>query len=168
MADTKISALPSATLPLAGTEPTVVVQGGVTSQAPASALGSSRFVLLGTLTGANFNSTADQAISLTAPSALYVITQILVTNTSTSLTTAKGTFYAGASKTNAIFGATTSSFTALTASGSVSMVNSAATTFGGAFANARFTAGTTIYLSLTTAQGATATADVYVFGINLA
>jgi hypothetical protein len=39
MTDRKITELPAATLPLAGTEPAVVVQGGETRQAPASALG---------------------------------------------------------------------------------------------------------------------------------
>jgi hypothetical protein len=38
MPDAKISELPAATLPLAGTEPTIVVQGGETRQAPASAI----------------------------------------------------------------------------------------------------------------------------------
>jgi hypothetical protein len=39
MPDRKISTLPAATLPLVGDELVPVVQGGVTSQAPASALG---------------------------------------------------------------------------------------------------------------------------------
>jgi hypothetical protein len=39
MADTKISALTAATLPLAGTESVPVVQGGATKRAPASAFG---------------------------------------------------------------------------------------------------------------------------------
>lgn len=39
MIDTKISALPEATLPLAGTEQLPVVQGGETRRVPASALG---------------------------------------------------------------------------------------------------------------------------------
>lgn len=39
MTDRKITELPAATLPLAGSEPTVVVQGGETRQVPSSALG---------------------------------------------------------------------------------------------------------------------------------
>lgn len=39
MADAKISALPSATLPLAGTELVPVVQGGITESVPAAAFG---------------------------------------------------------------------------------------------------------------------------------
>lgn len=45
MTDRKISELPAATLPLEGTEPTVVVQGGETRQAPAEQL-STRFTPL--------------------------------------------------------------------------------------------------------------------------
>lgn len=58
MTDRKISELPAATLPLAGTEPTVVVQGGETRQAPAEQLGV-RFTPIplafvsGTVMGAN-------------------------------------------------------------------------------------------------------------------
>lgn len=40
MPNLKISELPSATLPLAGTEPMAIVQAGVTCQAPVSAAGS--------------------------------------------------------------------------------------------------------------------------------
>lgn len=41
MANKKITELPAATLPLAGTEPLEIVQGGVNVQAPASAFGAS-------------------------------------------------------------------------------------------------------------------------------
>ena len=43
MANVKISELPAATVPLAGTEATPTVQGGETTQAPASAFGPPAF-----------------------------------------------------------------------------------------------------------------------------
>lgn len=133
--------------------------------------GASRLVLLGKLTGADFNSVNDQAIALTQPgSGAYVISAILITNVSTSLTTAKGTFYAATGKTNIIppGGATTTPYTGLVAvtDGAVIAgfyINSPTTSLH----FSRFTSNTTIYLSLTTAQGGAATADIYVFGYDL-
>ena len=48
MADAKISALPSATTPLAGTEKAVIVQGGVTKQVDVSELGATLPIALTT------------------------------------------------------------------------------------------------------------------------
>ncbi len=112
--------------------------------------------LLGVLKGANFNSTADQAIAVTGATK-YVITAIRVTNASTSLTLAIGGFYAAASKTTALV-ANTQVFSALTAS-----TKYVDTTLG-ALIGTDVRTETTLYLSLTTGQGGAATADVYVFG----
>ena len=51
MAGVKISNLPAATTPLAGTEPLAIVQGGVTVQVPASALGTASTPVVGILKG---------------------------------------------------------------------------------------------------------------------
>ena len=113
---------------------------------------------LGFLKSANMNSTSDQAISIN--SAKYVIRRIIVCNASTSLTLAVGGFYAAASKATAIV-ASTQVFTALT--GSTKTLD---TTLN-ALALSDTRTETTLYLSLTTAQGGAATADVYIFGDNL-
>lgn len=113
-------------------------------------------VLLGRLLGANFNITTDQAIAL--GSASYIITDIVVTNASTSLTTAAGGFYTGAGKTGTTLVAAAQVYSALTAAAKWIRATLAAVV-----GTDRFTGGS-IFLSLTTAQGGAATADVYVFG----
>lgn len=116
-------------------------------------------VLGGVLKGANLNTTADQAITIACPSTNYMIDSVWVVNGSTSLTTAQGGFYAAASKVNLIAGSTTAAFSGLTST----TINSPGSgvrvvTNGTAWTNV-----TTIFLSLTTAQGSAATADIYVY-----
>lgn len=125
---------------------------------------------LGHLTGANMNSTSDQAITINPMTSTsngymftavtkYMITEIDVGNCSASLTTAKGGFYTGASKTGTIIGATTTPFTNCTSSTTrqrlTGLTNEDTTILTAA----------TINLSLTTAQGAAATADVDIYGV---
>jgi hypothetical protein len=117
--------------------------------------------LVGKLIGANMNVTTDQLIPITAiaefPSDKYIVEYIVVTNASLSLTTAAGGFYTAASKSGAIV-----------AAGQVYSALTAATKFikatltGTALTDLQ--AGTDLYFSLTTGQGAAATADIYVFG----
>ena len=134
--------------------------------------------LLGQLRGANFNVTTDQAIYLDQPnthpsSTKYLITAILVTNASTSLTTAAGGVYTAASKGGTVLVASSQVYTALTASNIPLALTLAAGATGVVYATQNTTNAqgllqtTPIYLSLTTAQGAAATADVYVFGYDL-
>ncbi len=115
------------------------------------------YVLLGKLAGANFNSTADQAIAVGSGTIKYIIKDIVVVNASTSLTLAVGGFYAAANKTTAIV-ANTQLFSALTASSKY-----VSTTLN-ALVGTDVRTETTLYLSLTTGQGGAATADVYIFG----
>ncbi len=61
--DEPISALPSASLPLAGTEPVPLVQGGITKQAPASAFSGNQIILF---TGQN-QSASIATFTLAAP-----------------------------------------------------------------------------------------------------
>lgn len=119
----------------------------------------SRYGLLGSLSGADMNSTADQTITLTTITSNCVIRRILVTNASVNLTTAAGGVYTGAAKTNAIVSAA-QVYTALSAAAKYLDL-----TLTGTALTDRVTAN--IYLSLTTGQGAPATADVYVFGEKL-
>jgi hypothetical protein len=119
-------------------------------------------VQCGGLYGANFNTTADQAIPVSFPSYRYVIDKIEVTNPSVSMTTAAGGVYTGASKTGQTLVASGQAYSGLT--------TNAVNTDGSALALTLATSATTdylnstpIYLSLTTAQGAAATADVRVY-----
>lgn len=125
---------------------------------------------LGHLTGANFNVTTDQAIAINPMTSTsngymfgaatkYMITEIDVGNCSASLTTAKGGFYTAASKGGTIIGATTTPFTNCTSTTTrqrlTGLTNEDSTILTAA----------TLFLSLTTAQGAAATADVDVYGV---
>jgi len=65
MANVKITEMPNATLPLAGTEPLEVVQGGQSRQAPASAFGGGGdVVVLATDFNTNFKAANDTATSV--------------------------------------------------------------------------------------------------------
>jgi len=112
--------------------------------------------VIGKLLGANFNTTTDQAIPLGYGHA--AVTDIVVTNTSTSLTLAAGGFYTGAGKTGTIIVAAAQLYSFLTAAGLALKATIAAPV--------RVITGQ-IFLSLTTAQGGAATADVYVVGLEL-
>lgn len=112
--------------------------------------------LIAKLLGANFNSTADQVLTLFANSK-YRVTKVTVENASLSLTTAAGGFYNQASKAGTPLVAATQAYTALTTPALAldCTLNEP---------NAVLPALTPIYLSLTTAQGVAATADVFVYG----
>jgi hypothetical protein len=126
-------------------------------------------LLCGELLGANFNSTSDQAIPISVPTATYMVESIEVGNPSISLDTAVGGFYSAASKGGVAIVANSQVYSALT--------THAANTTGNAMLATLATAGNTtafqglqqtnrisiLYLSLTTPQGAAATADVRVF-----
>lgn len=116
-------------------------------------------ILLGELIGANFNSTADQAITIFSAPAKYIVRRIVVTNASTSLTTAAGGVYKAASKSGAIVAAT-QVYSTLT--GSTLFLDLTLSATGNESTTVK--TAKNLYLSLTTAQGAAATADVYVYG----
>ncbi len=113
-------------------------------------------VLLGSLIGADFNSTSDQPISIA--STKYIVRRIIGLNASTSLTTADGGIYPALSKTGTPLVAASQVYSALTAPAKYldltleSIVGTDSYALG------------TLYLSLTTPQGAPATADVFIFG----
>ena len=122
----------------------------------------------GVLRGANFNITTDQAIPISSPTG-FMIDSIVITDPSVSLTTAAGGFYTATSKGGVTVVAAAQAYSALT-------TNTASTT-GNALLATISTAGnttafpgfggasplTTLYLSLTTGQGAAATANVRVY-----
>lgn len=110
-------------------------------------------VMLGRLLGANMNSTADQTIPV--GSGNYLITAIIVTNPSVSLTLAAGGVYTATAKGGSAIVAAAQVYSVLTAATVQLALTLALTT--------RRTE-TPLYLSLTTGQGVTATADVYLYG----
>jgi len=118
-------------------------------------------ILLGSLIGANFNVTTDQQITIFDAPAKFILRRIVVTNASTSLTTAAGGVYTAVSKGGTAVVAAGQAYSTLTSSGlfldlTLNTSGSANITVKSNIYN--------LYLSLTTAQGGAATADVYVFG----
>lgn len=126
--------------------------------------------ILGRLLSADMNSILDQPIQLSNLITAFQITGILICNASMSLTTAAGGFYPTTAKGG----------TAIVAAGQVySSLTTAAkalnATLAAGITATRYASGNvdiingypTIYFSLTTAQGAAATADIYLLGNNL-
>jgi hypothetical protein len=118
-------------------------------------------ILLGTLIGANMNSTDDQIITMFSNPSKFIIRRIVVANASISLTTAAGGVYTAASKGGVAVVASSQAYSSLSSSSlfldlTLNTSGSASTTVKSSIPN--------LYLSLTTAQGAAATADVYVYG----
>jgi CubicO group peptidase (beta-lactamase class C family) len=114
--------------------------------------------LIGRLLNANMNSTADQAISLWQGQA-FRVTKITVTSATAALTTAAGGIYTGGSKTGTALVAASQVYSALSA-GNIALEPTIDATGGALF----FGAAQGLYLSLTTAQGAAATADIFIYG----
>jgi hypothetical protein len=120
--------------------------------------------IIGVLYGANMNITTDNAIPLTlvpeiaAGTAQYIVRGVQVTNASISLTTAAGGVYTAASKGGSAIVAAAQAYSGLTAA----TKNLDCTLAAVASTDIR-TEGT-LYLNLTTAQGAAATADIYIWG----
>lgn len=116
-------------------------------------------VMLGRFLTANMNTTADQAITLS--SARCIVTEILVDNASISLTLAAGGLYTAVSKGGNAVVAATQLYSALTATTKLVRLTVAAIGLTDVVVSG------TLYLSLTTAQGSAATADVRVYGYPL-
>lgn len=111
-------------------------------------------VLLGVLKGANMNTTADQAIAMIQGN--WIPRRFVFTNASLSLSLAAGGVYDAASKGGNAIVSAAQIYTSL---------NSAVRFIDATIAiTNRIFSTQTIYLSLTTGQGSTATADLYVYG----
>ena len=116
-------------------------------------------MLIGRLIGANMNTTGDQAFVMTQWGQLnpFRITKITAKNASTSLTTAVGGVYPAVSKGGTAVVANTQVYSALTAATlAVDLTLAVGTTV--------YAKTGSIWLSLTTAQGGAATADLYAYG----
>lgn len=115
--------------------------------------------MLARLLNANMNVTTDQALTTFTGSMPFRITKVTAKNASVSLTTAQGGIYTAAAKGGTAIMATTAVFT--TATGPTLAADIAIVATPG---NTIWPAGTPLILSLTTAQGAAATCDLFVFG----
>ena len=120
--------------------------------------------LLGYALGANLNSlNLDNAINLqlvpgvAAGSAFYKVLAITLNNASVSLTTAQVAVYTGLGATGTNLAAAQAVSTLVASTNDFSLTLATGATTNVLTAN-------TLYLRNTTAQGATATADVYVWG----
>ena len=137
----------------------VIQDGGVS---PFNVIASSRSV--------NFNTTSDQPISIPFAISAFQLTGIVITNASISLTTAVGGFYPAASKGGTPIVSASQAYSALTTS--AGLMQATLASFG---SNTRFSAANLgaiggllcVWFSLTTPQGAAATADIYLIGSNL-
>lgn len=126
--------------------------------------------VLTSIRSANFNTTNDQPMAIPQRVTAFQLTGILVTNASISLTTAAGGFYPMAAKTGTPIVSSAQVYTALTTS--AGLLQATLATFGSATRFSSANLGTiagflNIWFSLTTPQGAPATADVYLVGIDL-
>lgn len=126
-------------------------------------------VQCGLLYGANMNTTADQAIPISVPTGTWMVDTIVVSNPSVSLTTAAGGIYSAASKGGVAIVSSGQSYSALTTNAANATGNALLLTISTAGATTMFQGYAqasrigTAYLSLTTGQGAAATADVRVY-----
>jgi len=140
----------------------VIEDGGVVAVSQRNVLASARSV--------NFNTTNDQPIAIPQRVSAFQLTGILVTNASISLTTAVGGFYPAAAKAGTALVAAGQAYSTLTSSSL--LLYPTLTSFG---QNTRFSASNlsaiagllNIWFSLTTPQGAPATADIYLLGLDL-
>lgn len=123
----------------------------------------------GWLYGANMNVTTDQAIPISVPTGTWMVDTIVVSNPSVSLTTAAGGVYSAVSKGGVAIVSSGQAYSALTTNAVNSTGNALLLTIATAGSTTMFQGYaqtsriSTIYLSLTTGQGAAATADVRVY-----
>jgi len=117
-------------------------------------------MLLFRLNGANMNSTADQPIIRQFACSSFLITRIRMVDASLSLTTAVGGIYTGASKTGVTVVSAAQAYSALTGA-TLGMDLTVAP------AGLDRIVSTTLFLSLTTPQGAAAATNLYVLGVPL-
>ena len=118
----------------------------------------------------SFNTTNDQPIAIPQRITAFALTGILVTNASISLTTAVGGFYPQAAKGGVPIVPAIQTYSVL--SNSSLLLWMTLSSFG---QNTRFSSANlgniagflNIWFSLTTAQGAPATADIYAIGLDL-
>lgn len=126
--------------------------------------------VLAKLLSADFNSILDQTIQIPKAITAFMLTGIVVTNSSMSLTTAVGGFYPTTAKGGTAIVAAGQSYSSLTTAAkllSATLAAGAATTRFSALNVDNIDGYLTLYLSLTTGQGVAAVADIYLTGNDL-
>lgn len=123
--------------------------------------------VLAILQGADFNVTTDQPLIIPNTITAFQLTGLIVTNASISLSAAVGGFYTALSKGGSAIVAAGQVYSALT--GANLLLNPTLTAFALAarFSSPAVLTNNQIVFSLTTPQGALATADIYAVGIDL-
>jgi hypothetical protein len=106
---------------------------------------------LGSLQNVNLNTLNDQTITLAEGNKR--ITRIIVADATGTTATAAGGIYTGINKTGNTVVAAAQTYAALTAAKTLSLT-----------VDKDYVTGNQVYLSLTTAEGAASTCDVYVYG----
>lgn len=127
-------------------------------------------LVIASLRGANFNTTNDQPITIPQNILAFQLTGIVITNASLSLTTAAGGFYPAASKGGTPIVSSAQAYSALTTVNSLMQATLASFGSGTRFSSANLgliLGLPQIWFSLTTGQGAAASADIYLIGQNL-
>src|ERR1700751_4615801 len=139
----------------------------VISYTPNGNISSNSIVLLSKVIGFNMNTLSDQTITLSGGS-LFVVTDVVLTNTSTSLTTALNFgIWTGTTQTGKQICSESAGLVNLTTSTDRINGNIKKTSAYRNYIdmNPGFsTCSNTIYGSILTAQGATATVDIYIYG----
>ena len=126
----------------------------------------SSHTVLATLLSADFNSISDQPLLLPSTITAFAITGIVVCNSAVSLSTAVGGFYPQTSKGGTAIVANTQVYSSLNTV--TKLLN--CTIPAGVLATRYDRTNVpnwAIYLSLTTAQGIAANADIYLLGVDL-
>ena len=110
--------------------------------------------LLAVATGVNVNASGDTVMPI-INSSNYSVYQVIVTNASTSLTTATAAVYTAPAKPGTAIVAAATALSGNTGSTIVNPLTVAST---------NTLSGQNLYFNVATAQGAAATADVYIYG----
>lgn len=126
-----------------------------TNQKPVE-MGQNNFRLLAVAKGVNANAVADTAMQIINASQ-YSVFQVVMTNASTSLTTATG----------GVFTAVAAGGTAIVATAALSGLTGPTVVSQRTVASTAVATAQTLYTRIAVAQGAPATLDVYVYGYDL-
>ena len=113
--------------------------------------------LLASAQGVNLNQVGDTVAQILNNSGRYSVQSVIVTNASVDLTTAQLAVYTGAGATG----------TAIKSAYALTGNSTAAKTVVTAATSTDDVSGTPLYIRCTTAQGAAATADVFIYGYDL-
>ena len=128
-----------------------------TSSHPSNLASNQALRLLAAVQGVNLNQVGDTVAQIVNNSGSYSVQSIIVANASVNLTTAQLAVYTGAGAT----GTAVKSAYALTGNSAPAKVVVTAAT------STDIVSGTPLYIRCTTAQGAAATADVFIYGYDL-